>query len=525
MLSRPFLHSLCLLFFTTNLTLAQWSTSTRAESTLYVCPGFYPGIVTFDDGSSIVLGALYHSIYARKLDEYGYYQWTPPVLVHYHDSSAITETIAIGDWGGWISDGDGGVILFWYDHRGAYDTGTEFANNAIYVQRVDRFGMIRWTPGGVLLNAPPSGRKRAGIVNDGQGGFFLAWTERGFGYPNAPNKHYLRAAHYNQNVIRTWETAIDSSTVQSDSYSLNYLLKGGQRVYMGYYANGNYTRVIDLQGSILTPERGPAYYITAERDSVIYQKDFSPQNNAIKLGSTGDTIWVSSFNLPDTCQGIGGYLLADYKGGVYFMKICRDTIVYIDSVGTATRRGFPGIGFGGKGFHDGNHGIVLASSTTAKRFNESGVMIWPSPVIYLQDPSNAYFPLYVPDKNGGIISVFWTTRGGIFAQHTGRNGEVGVITTLHEVVYEPHDFRLNQNFPNPFNTSTFITYSLSKGSNVKLEILDVLGRKVVTLINQVQGPGFYSVTVDANQWPSGLYFYRIKADNYIIDAKKMLLLK
>jgi hypothetical protein len=210
-------------------------------------------------------------------------------------------------------------------------------------------------------------------------------------------------------------------------------------------------------------------------------------------------------------------VLSQGLGGTYFLNACGDSIVHIDAQGIAIRKSFAVIRFCARSFSDGNHGIVLASSTTAKRFNQLGEMIWPSPVVYLQDPSNAYFPLYVPDKNGGIISVFWTTRGGIYAQHTGRNGLVGIITHVKATVDKPVDFHLEQNFPNPFNPSTHIQYALPEDSYVILRIYNVLGQEVVTLVNEDQKAGYRSRTWNGRKPTDG--------GEAFVQVKKMLFVK
>jgi arylsulfatase A-like enzyme len=74
---------------------------------------------------------------------------------------------------------------------------------------------------------------------------------------------------------------------------------------------------------------------------------------------------------------------------------------------------------------------------------------------------------------------------------------------------EPHDFSLLQNYPNPFNPSTTIRFVLSRRSHVKLEILDVLGKEVMTLIDDELNPGEHSVIFEAQDLPSGIYFYRL----------------
>ena len=82
-----------------------------------------------------------------------------------------------------------------------------------------------------------------------------------------------------------------------------------------------------------------------------------------------------------------------------------------------------------------------------------------------------------------------------------------------------------QNYPNPFNPATKIEYSLNKASRVTLEVFDLLGRSVATLVRDEQkGAGDYSVTFAANKLASGMYIYRLSASGQII-TKKMMLLK
>jgi len=83
---------------------------------------------------------------------------------------------------------------------------------------------------------------------------------------------------------------------------------------------------------------------------------------------------------------------------------------------------------------------------------------------------------------------------------------------------------LYQNYPNPFNPSTIINYSLPKQSNVRIIVYDMLGREISTLINEEKSAGNYSITFDGNSLTSGIYFYQIKANEFV-QTKKMLLLK
>ena len=88
----------------------------------------------------------------------------------------------------------------------------------------------------------------------------------------------------------------------------------------------------------------------------------------------------------------------------------------------------------------------------------------------------------------------------------------------------PKKFALEQNYPNPFNPSTVIRYSLPVTSQVTLKVFDVLGREVVTLINEMQESGYKTVELNATSLPSGVYIYRISAGQFT-DVKKLILVK
>lgn len=89
----------------------------------------------------------------------------------------------------------------------------------------------------------------------------------------------------------------------------------------------------------------------------------------------------------------------------------------------------------------------------------------------------------------------------------------------------PKDYRLNQNFPNPFNLSTIIKYELPINSHVTLVLYDILGREIAVIVNEKQSLGIYETQFDAVNYPSGVYFYKLTAEGSIIDTKKMILLK
>ena len=88
----------------------------------------------------------------------------------------------------------------------------------------------------------------------------------------------------------------------------------------------------------------------------------------------------------------------------------------------------------------------------------------------------------------------------------------------------PVDYLLYQNYPNPFNPTTKLSWQLPVGSRQTLKIYDVLGRELATLVNEYKLAGKYEVEFDASNLSSGIYFYQIKAGNFI-QTRKMILLK
>ncbi len=85
------------------------------------------------------------------------------------------------------------------------------------------------------------------------------------------------------------------------------------------------------------------------------------------------------------------------------------------------------------------------------------------------------------------------------------------------------EFTLQQNYPNPFNPSTIISYTLPTTTVVKLEVYDILGKHIQTLVNDVQNAGTYKINYSANNLPSGIYIAKLTANNYTKTIKMMLL--
>ncbi len=100
----------------------------------------------------------------------------------------------------------------------------------------------------------------------------------------------------------------------------------------------------------------------------------------------------------------------------------------------------------------------------------------------------------------------------------------GSLTSVRETGNLPVQFSLSPNYPNPFNPSTTIRFALPKSAYVTLKIFNLLGQEIGTLVNEKLLAGEYDVLWNAPGLPSGVYLYRIQADEFV-ETKKLILLK
>jgi photosystem II stability/assembly factor-like uncharacterized protein len=134
-------------------------------------------------------------------------------------------------------------------------------------------------------------------------------------------------------------------------------------------------------------------------------------------------------------------------------------------------------------------------------------------------------------------------RGVTFvAQNTGWAGNESALTGNNLIMYKwdgvfpssfdqkitnkiPKNFNLYQNFPNPFNPVTKISYSLPQSGLVRLKIYNVLGQEIQTLVNKFQKAGEYNVDFEAKNLSSGIYFYKLQVGSDYVQTKKMILMR
>ena len=132
---------------------------------------------------------------------------------------------------------------------------------------------------------------------------------------------------------------------------------------------------------------------------------------------------------------------------------------------------------------------------------------------------------YTYDENNNLTEVL--------GQKLNENGVVnyekylykyGSVTKINEDISLINSYILTNNYPNPFNPSTTINYSIPKQSYVILKIYDILGKEIANLVNEEKPAGTYELNWNALNLPSGVYIYQLKAGSFV-ESKKMILMK
>jgi len=156
----------------------------------------------------------------------------------------------------------------------------------------------------------------------------------------------------------------------------------------------------------------------------------------------------------------------------------------------------------------------------------------------VRSPYDIYWNMcnkWVPNNTYGLLSK-WHLDGNLIDSVSGRNGTIvgnvnydttiscilsGINNNENEI---PGTYKLYQNYPNPFNPVTTIKFSIPKDSYVELYIYDAEGKKVSSLANRNYKAGSYLIDFNASNLPSGVYFYKLKTDDFSM-TKKMILIK
>jgi hypothetical protein len=450
-------------------------------------------------------------------------------------------------------------------HRGGYDCATSIRQTAddgfiivgtsqmidddysqIYLVKTDQYGDTMWTK---VLGEQVHHEANC-VQVDPNGGYVIGGSK--LVSSDTLEYAYIIKTDDNGDTVWTylfggsWGTYVNYITCTPDS---GYIFTG-RRYNPGRFMDV-FVHKIDVNGDSVWArfyggddyDQGNCVEPTAESGFVIVGLTWSFGHGMydyymIRINNDGDTLWTRTFGGSSSDKGYcvkqtadGGFILCgDSNSFIEFaiLAVKTDSLGEIEwqqvfhtgtqgdhcrSVQQTSDGGYIFGGFSTVQYHSDDYRFI--------RTDANGDSIWIKAVGDIRS-DRAYCVLQTSD--GGYILAGETTTDGA------DGGDYYVVklnphpTGIEANEAVPSSFLLSQNYPNPFNALTTIRYDLSAPSRVTIDIYDLIGRRVETLICREQPAGRHQVTWNAENCSSGIYFYKIQAGE-LATTKKMILLK
>ena len=289
-----------------------------------------------------------------------------------------------------------------------------------------------------------------------------------------------------------------------------------QKVYAMASSGNNIFAGTDGSGVYLSTNNGVSWVQTSLNNRIV--RTILINGNNIFAGTDGNGVYLSTNNgtsWVQTSLNTTSVRALLYKGNTVFAGTYTDELFYSTNNGLTW---FPRT--------VSNHGVwsLAAAPPQFVNFMFAGTG---DGICVSSDNGTSWIPRNegFPNANVGVMCIagnyiFAGTGGwGLFRRPLDELLGIKIISS--EI---PNQFSLLQNYPNPFNPSTHIEFSIPKRSFVKLFVYDILGRELKILVNETVQPGVFGAVFDAQNLPSGIYYYSLEAGDYK-ETKKMVLVK
>lgn len=481
-------------------------------------------IIVFSDKRQAVPGDTTVNPYAYKISPSGQFLWGPDGVT----LSPQPSTYQMWPKAAVLSD-QSVAFVWWYFYPQTRTTWLK-------VQRVSSAGVNQFT-NPIDIQSPDGKRYQyPNIVPSDNGSFIVSWV---YGPKDTvgsfvPDNVSLFCNKYNSAGSTVWNTTPKTVYTETGNHLPIYMVPtvisdGSNGIVIGFYYTTMTTIFSSVQrysssGTQLYASNGTLLSINDQRlhvdpslcintstgDLFAFFTDVFPPSSqdfevitGQRISPSGSRLWGDngiSFTNSDTVSiyGIGCH--------------AKDTNVVVTFI-----TGYYGPVYTSyRGFSTGNSGQLQWGGTLKNISNAMSLKFYGNSTMTV---------------NGMTICSWEDTRnsatgetGGIYCQNLkidGTLGPVGIETLSSEI---PDKFYLYQNYPNPFNPQTNIKFDLHNYSYVNLNVYDVTGRHVKNLVNQNLQEGTYQVDFNAGELSSGVYFYELKADDFV-QRKTMILVK
>jgi hypothetical protein len=316
----------------------------------------------------------------------------------------------------------------------------------------------------------------------------LAWGPGVIDNPPNINEGSLYSSYCAPSVDSIRITAFESNPENYNSVVTAFLYDLNDNLIDEFEMNEISTN--NFYASYLAPQEENFYYLLLKDEGVEIPSNFYYKKN-LRFTTAGpvvlDSIWCVKLSVPPRAYSVRPFVKNLSTGttitSASVKLICNDP--WITSI-TPTSRPLPNIPPGERVGPSSAFTVRYIDSLFSGEFN---------------------FKIKVMSDNW----PYWTDS-------------VQVVVGVEKEDFQILTYKLEQNYPNPFNPSTKIKYSVPQSSTVIIKIFDILGNEIETLVNEEKQAGTYEITWYAVNLPSGVYFYQLKAGDFV-QTKKMVLMK
>ena len=477
-------------------------------------------------------------VYAQRVDASGSVSWTV-------NGVPICTAVGDQDYPELVSDGSGGAIITWEDGRSA-------GNKDVYAQRIDASGVISWVANGVSVCSAIGNQENPCIVSDGAGGAIVAWPDYRTG------KHYdVYAQRINASGALLWKANGAPICTAIGNQSLPEVISdgvGGAIITWWDYRNGInydiYAQRIDGSGLNLWAANGAPVCLAIGNQSwpelasdgiggavVTWMdyRDWSTSGNDIyaqHLNASGNRLWAADgVAICTATQNQEFPQIAPDGGGGAIIAWDDDRVSYSNSDIYAQRATCvpTGLSFASASAtgHSGyvNLSWLMVVDVPASSF---GIERCETPdgqytAVELAVVKNSQYSFSCIDRSVSYGKTYWYR---IVLESPSGEESYGPIVVRVDAV--PTAYQAYQSYPNPFNPVCTIRYEIPRPGRVSLQVYNIVGKPVRTLVDGWREPGVYSESWDGrgdagNALASGVYLYSIEAGNFVATRKMVLL--
>ncbi|UCF77896.1 MAG: hypothetical protein JSW03_07220 [Candidatus Eiseniibacteriota bacterium] len=504
-----------------------------------------PEITSDGEGGAVVVwqdlrggGDTGWEIYTQRLNASGSALWT-------QDGVAVSTAWGTQWYPELVSDGAGGAIITWADRRNW--------NSDIFVQRVDASGNVLWAANGATVCIVPENQRYPDIISDGVGGAVIGWHD--FRVDAGSPDIYIQRVDAFGTMLWT-EGGVSVCSATDDQYEAALAPDGAGGAIVTWYdrrSGVDYDIYVQRVNSLGVPlwtmdgvsvctatnnQEWPVITADGSGGAVVAWHDLRSNSNydvyGQRVDSLGTVLWTPDGvamctapghqRLPGIApDGDGGAILAWYDG-----RSGNDD-VYAQRVSSEGCSGPTGVTFASVSA-TGQNGYVRLSWWMGVEVSAADFAVQRS-----DSPDGQFAALDVTVSAEGRASFSCTDRSVLSGRSywyrialrgfsgTEYYGPVGVY-----VEPAPLAYRIYQSYPNPFNPSCTIRFDVPVAARVTMRVFDVRGSIVRTLVDARMEPGTYNEVWDGRdesggEVPSGVYFYRLEAAGFVAVRKATLL--